>query len=239
MRTRSSSRRFWVPNRHGRQGETLQALNLLSSALMDLNEEQTLSLTKELLAQDPALSLPILQACQQAMRVVGERYQRHEYFLSALIVAGDLFKEVLNLALPASEPSPDRKAAGTIVLGTVAGDIHDIGKNLFGSSLRGFGFRVIDLGVDVPPERFVSEVKQWRPDAVCLSGLLTAAFEKMRETVQLLRVHSDELGYTPPVVLGGGTLENRVCQWAGADSWSTDAMEGVRICQQLAAKAMG
>jgi methanogenic corrinoid protein MtbC1 len=219
-------------------GEALQSLNLLQSALVDLNEEVTLSLAREILAEDEAMSIPLLQACQQAMKVVGERYQRHEYYLSALIVAGDLFKEVLDMALPV-EPAQDGESEGTILLGTVAGDIHDIGKNLFAISLRGFGFRVIDLGVDVPPERFVSEVEQSHPDVVCLSGLLTDAFESMRETVQALRAHTEDFGYDPPVVLGGGTVEDRVCRWVGADSWSADAMEGVRICQQLVRKTTG
>jgi methanogenic corrinoid protein MtbC1 len=219
-------------------GEALQSLNLLQAALTDLDEELTLSLAREILAEDEAMSIPLLQACQQAMKVVGERYQRHEYYLSALIVAGDLFKEVLDLALPA-EPAPGGDGEGTILLGTVAGDIHDIGKNLFAISLKGFGFRVIDLGVDVPPERFVAEVKQWHPDVVCLSGLLTDAFESMRATVQALRAHTADFGYTPPVVLGGGTVEDRVCRWVGADSWSADAMEGVRICQQLVRKTVG
>jgi methanogenic corrinoid protein MtbC1 len=170
---------------------------------------------------------------------VGERYEREEYFISGLIMAGELFKEVLDLAMPSHElPAPER-SCGTILLGTVAKDIHDIGKNLFATSLRGFGFAVIDLGVDVPPERFLAETKRSRPDVVCLSGLILAAFESMKRTVALIRAHEEELGYLPPVVLGGAIIDGRVCDYVGADSWSTDAMEGVRICQKLAARPNG
>ena len=122
------------------------------------------------------------------------------------------------------------------MLGTVAGDIHDIGKNMFATSLRGFDFKVIDLGVDVSPERFLAEVGRSRPDVVCFSGLIMTAFESMKATVSLLRSQEDHLGYRPPIVLGGAIIDGRVCRYAGADSWSTDAMEGVRICQDLAAK---
>jgi methanogenic corrinoid protein MtbC1 len=143
---------------------------------------------------------------------------------------------VLDLVQPSEEQTQPRTAAGTVVLGTVAGDIHDIGKNMFATSLRGFEFKVIDLGVDVSPERFLAEVGRSRPDLVCLSGLIMSAFESMKATVRLLRSQEEALGYGPPVVLGGSIIDGRVCQYVGADSWSTDAMEGVRICQDLVVK---
>jgi len=202
-------------------------------ALIELDEARTLDLTRKLLADGQASPVSILNTCQQALKVVGERYERQEYYISGLIMAGELFKEVLDLAQSPFEQPEQEKPSGTVVLGTVAKDIHDIGKNLFGSSLRGFGFKVIDLGVDVSPEGFLVEVAQSKPDVVCLSGLIMVAFESMRDTVSLLRANEPELGYRPPVVLGGGTIDGRVCEYSGADSWSTDAMEGVRICQNL------
>ena len=212
-------------------------LDQLRTALIELDESRTLEFTRELLVHGEATSLSILNTCQQALKVVGERYERQEYYISGLIMAGELFKEVLELVQPPSELTPSGESAGKVVLGTVAGDIHDIGKNLFGSSLRGFGFDVIDLGIDVSPERFLAEVRRSRPDVVGLSGLIMAAFESMKETVTLLRDNEAELGYRPPVVLGGAIIDGRVCQYCGADSWSTDAMEGVRICQDLMARA--
>ena len=211
-------------------------LDELRLAVAELDEGRTLALVPVLLEQG-ASPLSILNSCQQALRVVGERYERQEYYISGLIMAGELFNEVLDLVQPLYEESPPGETAGTIVLGTVASDIHDIGKNLFATTLRGFDFNVIDLGVDVTPERFLVEVAQSRPDVVCLSGLILAAFESMKQTVALLRGREDGLRYHPPIILGGGTVDGRVCDYCGADSWSTDAMEGVRICQDLVARA--
>jgi methanogenic corrinoid protein MtbC1 len=213
----------------------LATLDALRGALIELDETRTLDFTSELVA-DGLSPLTIVNTCQQALKVVGERYEREEYYISGLIMAGELFKEVLDLVMPSQELPPPEKSCGTILLGTVAKDIHDIGKNLFATSLRGFGFAVIDLGVDVPPERFLAEVERTKPDVVCLSGLILAAFESMKQTVGLIRGHEEGLGYRPPVVLGGAIIDGRVCDFAGADSWSTDAMEGVRICQKLAAR---
>ena len=211
-------------------------LDGLRVALIELDESRTVDLTRELLAHGKATPLSILNTCQQALRVVGERYERQEYYISGLIMSGELFKEVLDLVQPPQEQTPRGESSGTIVLGTVAKDIHDIGKNLFGTALRGFGFKVIDLGVDVSVEKFLEEVNRSRPDMVCLSGLIMAAFESMKATVSLLRDHEAELGYRPPVILGGAIIDGRVCEYCGADSWSTDAMEGVRICQDLLAR---
>jgi dimethylamine corrinoid protein len=217
----------------------LVTLEALRKALIELDETRTLELTRELLAHGDATPLSILSTCQQALKVVGERYEREEYYISGLIMAGELFNEVLDIAQPLYGPVLSEDSLGTIVLGTVARDIHDIGKNLFANSLLGFGFEVTDLGVDVPAEKFLAEVERSRPDVVCLSGLILAAFESMKETVALLRAHETELGYRPPVVLGGAIIDGRVCDFCGADSWSTDAMEGVRICQDLVSRASG
>jgi dimethylamine corrinoid protein len=214
-------------------------LESLSSALIELDEEGTLNWAKRLIAESDVTPLAIVQACQRAMRVVGERYERHEYYLAGLIVAGELFKEVLDLLEPSQIDMPVGEPAGTVVLGTVAGDIHDIGKNMFASALRTFGFAVIDLGVDVPPEQFLAEIKRSRPDVLCLSGLITTAYHSMKHTVELIRANAAHSSSVPPIVLGGATIDDEVCHYAGADSWSTDAMEGVRICERLAASHAG
>ncbi len=212
------------------------ALDRLRIALIELDEAHTLEVTRELLAQGGTTPESILNTCQQALKVVGERYEREEYYISGLIMAGEIFKEVIDLVQPHYEQTPAEKSSGTIVLGTVAGDIHDIGKNLFATSLRSSDFNVIDLGVDIDPQDFLAEVSKSRPDVVCLSGLIVIAFESMKSTVALLRAHEEELGYRPPVVIGGAIIDGRICQYCGADSWSTDATEGVRICQDLVAR---
>jgi methanogenic corrinoid protein MtbC1 len=211
----------------------MELLESLATAIVELDEERTLLLAPEVLAEGKNSPLAILQTCQGAMRVVGERYERGEYYLAALILAGEIFRSVVDIVHPEQAQQVQGEPAGTILLGTVAGDIHDIGKNMFGQSLRAFGFTVVDLGVDVPKETFLDETLRLRPDIICLSGLISFAFGSMKYTVDLLRSHEAQLGYRPPVVLGGGTVDSEVCRFAGADSWSTDAMEGVRICQRL------
>jgi methanogenic corrinoid protein MtbC1 len=211
----------------------MSTLDSLYQALIDLDEELTLKLAREAVERGEAAPRMILSTCQQALRMVGERYERKEYFLAALVMAGELFNEVLEIVQPPQELSEPDVSSGTIVLGTVSGDIHDIGKNVFGTALRSYGFKVIDLGVDVSKESFLAEVRRIHPDVVCLSGLILAAFESMKATTRLIHLHSADLGYRPPVVLGGGTMDSDICDYVGADSWSTDAMEGVRICQKL------
>ena len=211
---------------------TLEDLRI---ALIDLDEKRTLQLARALIAEGEAAPPSILTTCQSALRVVGERYERQEYYLSALIMAGEIFRRVLELVEPVVEPASRGTTLGTVVLGTVAGDIHDIGKNMFSTSLRAYGFTVIDLGVDVSPQRFLEEVGRHRPDVIGLSGLIVRAFESMKATVTLLKDNERELGYRPPVVVGGGIIDGRICKYCGADSWSADAMEGVRICERLLA----
>jgi dimethylamine corrinoid protein len=216
-----------------REGEPMSTLDSLYLALIELDEPLTLRLAHEAVERGETAPRMILSTCQQALRMVGERYERKEYFLGALVMAGELFNEVLEVVQPLQELSESDGSKGTILLGTVSGDIHDIGKNVFGTALRSYGFKVIDLGVDVPKERFLAEVRQSRPDVVCLSGLIFAAYESMKTTTRVIRARSADLGYRPPVVLGGGTIDSDICDFVGADSWSTDAMEGVRICQRL------
>ncbi len=211
----------------------MDLLGALSAAIVELEEDEVLRLTGEVLDEGATTPLVILKACQQAMRLVGERYERGEYALAALILAGEVFRQVYELVQPHQVDEFQGEPVGVIVLGTVAGDIHDIGKNMFGQALRTFGFTVVDLGEDVHDERFLEAVAKHRPDVLCLSGLISIAFESMKRVVDLVREHADELGYMPPVVLGGGTIDSEVCHYAGADSWSTDAMEGVRICEGL------
>lgn len=207
-------------------------LERLSDALVELDEQTTLDLAGQALA-DGVRSLALVQVCEQAMRVVGERYERREYYLSGLILAGEIFREVLEMAQPGLEQELVGEATGRVLVGTVAGDIHDIGKNIVVTALRSFGFTVTDLGVDVPPARFAQAAADLHPDVIGLSGLISSSYHSMKATVELL--HAAEPGHegVPPIILGGGAIDEEVRRYVGADSWSTDAMEGVRICQRL------
>lgn len=197
----------------------------------ELNEQATLELVRARLAQndDP---LHIVEDCQEGMRQVGERYERREYYLSGLIMAGEIFREVMEILTPVIEMRFLGNESGVILLGTVQGDIHDIGKNSLSLLLSSYGFTVHDLGVDVPPGEFLEKASQIHPDIIGLSGLLTSSYDSMRATVHLLRSSSDERLAKVPIVIGGNQLNEQVCQYVGADGWVTDAMSGVRLCQK-------
>jgi methanogenic corrinoid protein MtbC1 len=206
----------------------------LVKLLADLEEEAVLALVRQRVeaGDDP---LMIIEECNAGMRQVGERYEQKQYFLSGLIMAGEIFREVVEIVQPAIENRTYRQASGRVLLGTVQGDIHDIGKDMVGMLLTCHGFTVIDLGVDVPPDEFVKQVSQHKPDIVGLSGVLTASFEVMRETVSLLhRAQQDDGAFT--IIIGGGLIDDQICRYVGADHWVADAMSGVHLCQQLMGK---
>ncbi|MFN2217878.1 MAG: B12-binding domain-containing protein [Anaerolineae bacterium] len=218
-------------------GETKQpgdALRL-SQALADLQEDEALEIVRQRMGRgdDP---LKIIEDCQAGMREVGEQYTQQRYFLAALIMAGEILREIMEIVLPAVESRYTGKSSGRILVGTVQGDIHDLGKNILLMLLRSYGFSVMDLGVDVAPDGFVEGAREFKPHVIGLSGLITAAHVSMRETVGALRTMMAEDGTDIPILLGG-QVDEQVCSYVGADYWTTDAMEGVRLCQRLVAEA--
>ena len=206
----------------------------LIANVAELNEDAAIALVQRRIEQgdDP---LSIVEDSQEGLRQVGERYERREYFLSGLIMGGEIFSEIMEILAPIIELHFTGHEKGTILIGTVQGDIHDIGKNNLSLLLTCYGFTVYDLGVDVPPDEFLNKTMEFRPDIVGLSGLLTSSYDSMRATVELIRGSSDPFVATRPIVLGGNQLNEQVCQYVGANAWVTDAMTGVRICQQLLA----
>lgn len=198
----------------------------------DLNETEALALVEARLQtiEDP---LAVVEDCQEGLRQVGERYEQQVYYLSGLIMAGEIFREAMELLRPHIELRFSGNETGTILLGTVGGDIHDIGKNSLSMLLTSYGFTVHDLGVDVAPVEFLLEAIQVNPDIIGLSGLLTSSFETMRETINIIRLSGEKGISTLPIIIGGNQLTQQVCQYVGADHWVTDAMTGVRLCQQL------
>lgn len=200
----------------------------LIDAIADLQEETALALVHQRLdAGDD--SLLIIEDCQEGMRQVGERYERHEYFLAGLIMAGEIFSQVMELLQPIVERQVSGQASGRILLGTVEGDIHDLGKNIVNMLLSCHNFVVHDLGVDVAPTTFAKKAAQVQPHLVGLSGLLTSSYDAMHATINLLR----ERGYQKPIIIGGGQLSEEVRQYVGADHWTTDAISGVELCKKL------
>jgi len=200
----------------------------LVSAIANLNEELALKLIRDRLAEneDPLI---LIEDCQKGLQRVGDRYTQHKYYLSGLIMGGEIFYEVMELVRPAMESRISGTSSGKILLGTVQSDIHDLGKNIFRLLLSCYKLTVYDLGVDVPPEEFLRQAKKLQPDIVGLSGLITKAYDSMRETVGLFRKE----GYQIPIVIGGSQLSKEVFQYTGADYWVNKADVGVKLCLRL------
>jgi methanogenic corrinoid protein MtbC1 len=200
----------------------------LISAIANLNEELSLKLIRERLAEneDP---LTLIADCQKGLQRVGERYAQHKYYLSGLIMGGEIFYEVMELIRPVMERRISGTSSGKILLGTVESDIHDLGKNIVKLLLSCHKVTVYDLGVDVPPEEFLRQAKKLQPDILGLSGLITNAYDSMRETIKLFR----EEEYQIPIVIGGSQLSKEVFQYTGADYWVNKADEGVKLCLRL------
>ncbi|HHW06678.1 MAG TPA: cobalamin-binding protein [Clostridia bacterium] len=209
-------------------------LQALVQALGDLNEEQLLAMIGEFVAGNPTPEEAqlVVNSCQQGMTKVGDLFEQGEYYVADLIYAGDLLTRVMQMLKPVLGSS-DAKKIGKIVLGTVEGDLHDIGKNIFRNMAEAAGFEVYDLGIDQKPGAFVDKVKEVQPQIVGMSGVLTLALDSMEKTVKAL----EEAGLrdTVKVIIGGNPVTESACRKIGADAFTTNAAEGVKICKNWVA----
>lgn len=203
-------------------------LKVLTQTVGDLEEEEVLDLLNEFVETNPseADAQEAVAACQGGMEIVGDLFEKGEYFVGDLIFAGELLKEVINILKPVLG-NKEKAAAGTIVLGTVHGDLHDIGKNIFKCMSEAAGFEVVDLGIDVAPETFVEKAIECNPFVVGMSGVLTLAIDSMKATVDALKA----AGVDAKVIIGGNPVTKEFCEFVGADKFTTNAAEGVKICQ--------
>ena len=205
----------------------MSKLTEIANALADLNEELTAKLVKEALDEKiPADE--VLQACQEGMNQVGGRFECQDYFVSDLIMSGEIFKQI-GVLLEPHLVSGGAARMGKIVMGTVKGDIHDIGKDIVVNMLKAAGFEVIDLGVDVPPSRFVDALKQSGATVLGLSGLLTLAFDSMKETIR--EISAAGMREKVRIMVGGGPVDGNVCKAVGADDWGANAQQAVRLAK--------
>ncbi len=197
----------------------------IATMLAELKEDEALAEVRRVLDEggDP---LSLVEGLREGMSEVGRRFEEKEYFLSELIMSAEIFKEAIALIAPHLEAGmgPSR---GSVVIGTVKGDIHDIGKNIVATLLRCEGYDVHDLGVDVPPEVFVDKLKETGASLLALSGLLTLAFDSMKETVDNLA----EAGMRDKVkvIIGGGPVNEKVVEYSGADAFGVDAAQAVKL----------
>ncbi len=202
----------------------------LIDAITEMREEDAIRLTNELLdgGTSPA---DILGACKDAMEVIGNRFEKGECFIPELMLAGEMMSAISGVLKPRMAGEATSKKIGKFVLGTVQGDIHDIAKDIVGFMLDLNGFEVTDLGVDVPPAKFVETVKETGARIVGLSGFLTLAFDPMKDTVKALK----DAGLTDvKVMIGGGQIDENIRQYTGADAYGKDAMAAVALAKEWA-----
>ena len=201
----------------------------LARKFADLNEDGVLNLVRQAI-KDGTEPQVILKACQDGIIIVGERFENGIYFISDLMLSGHIFKEVNELVKPLLGEGSDTAAKGKVIIGTVSGDIHDIGKDIVVRQLEVNGYDVIDLGVDVPEERFVSSVKETGATVVGLSGLLTIAFDSMKNTIQALE--DADLRDSIKVMIGGSIISQDICEQTGADGWGNNTQIAVNLCKE-------
>ena len=201
----------------------------LVEAIADMREDDAIKMVEDALdrEEDPN---QILEDCRLAMEIVGKRFESNEYFLPELILAGEILSKIASLTKPKLVASAPAKKLGTVVIGTVQGDIHDIGKDIVTFMLDVNGFEVHDLGVDVPAEKFVDAIRQYKPSVVGLSGFLTLAYDSMKTTVQAI---SDAgLRDKVKIMIGGGQINDTIKEYTGADAYGRDAMAAVTLSKQ-------
>ena len=199
----------------------------LIHAITEMQEEEALKIAQKLL-DDGVDPLDILDDCRAAMEVIGERFECGEAFIPELMLAGEMLTQISEVIKPHIQQEAASAKLGKIVLGTVQGDIHDIAKDIVGFMLDLNGFEVTDLGVDVPPAKFVEAVKKTGATIVGLSGFLTLAYEPMKATVAALK----EAGLDVKVMIGGGQVDEQIRQYTGADAYGKDAMAAVALAKQ-------
>lgn len=201
----------------------------ISKALAELDEDLVLDGVKSLFEKGVPI-FDILVALQKGMEEVGKKFEAKEYFLSELIMSADVFKEATGL-LGDAFANDSSETLGTVVMGTVKEDIHDIGKDIVVTILRCNGFKVIDLGVDVPYEKFVEAIKEHNPQIIGLSCLLTSTFENMKGTIVAIEEAGLREGRT--ILIGGGPTDQKVREYVNADIVCMNAQEAVDTCKKI------
>ncbi len=202
----------------------------LIESLAQLNEKEVLKIVEDRIRknEDPA---GILKEIREGMDAVGQKYEGGDFYLGELVYAGEILKQVTSLIRPKLAQSSATKSAGTVVMGSVAGDLHDIGKNIVIFLLEANGFSVVDLGVDVPPATFVEKIKESSAGYVGLSGLLTAAIDSMKTTIKTIRKGAPA---GVKVIIGGAPVDEEAKRYTGADAFGRDALDGVGIIKSWA-----
>jgi trimethylamine corrinoid protein len=200
----------------------------LVGLLSDLKENEALQFVESALegGADPQA---LLEDARQGMNIVGERFSREEYFIPDLIFSGEILKGIVKRLEPHLKKGKEQKRLGKVIVGTVAGDIHDIGKDLVVFMLDVSGFEVMDMGIDVPAQKFVDAIRETGCQVVGLSGFLTLAFDSMKETIDAIK--NADLRDKVKIMIGGGQIDEQVRKYTGADAYGRDAVAAVHLAK--------
>ena len=202
----------------------------LVDAVVEMEEEKAKALTDKYL-EEGADPLKIIDAYREAMNEVGRRFEEETYFLPELILAGEMMTATAEKIAPYIKGSEEGgKKRGRVVIATVEGDIHDIGKNIVAFMLDVNGYEVMDLGVNVPIQKVVDAAKDFRPHVIGLSCLLTVGYQSMKLTIEALRKEGFE-GQSK-IMVGGSPVDNQVRDYVGADAYGKDAIKAVNLCDK-------
>jgi 5-methyltetrahydrofolate--homocysteine methyltransferase len=203
----------------------------LIDLIVGMQSPEAIDLTKAML-DGGANPNSILEICRKAMDTVGRKFEAGEYFVPELILAGDMLERISELVKPLLKTSGggQQKTHGKVLIGTVAGDLHDIGKNIVTFMLDVNGFEVKDIGIDVPVATFVKEIRDFQPQVVGLSGFLTLAYDAMKETVEAITRAG--LRDRMKIMIGGGQVDQVICDYTGADAFGLNAMHAVKFCKE-------
>jgi len=194
--------------------------------IIELNEEKVTELVKERLKnnEDP---LKIMDDVKEAMKAIGDKFSNKEYFLPELIMSGEILRQIFEEIGPKLKEKQTSDSKGKVLLGTVAGDIHDIGKDVVKFMLDANGFEVLDLGVDVPADKFIECLKEFKPKVLALSGFLTLAYDSMKDIIDKLKTAG--LRDSVKIMIGGGTVDERIVEYVGADAYGESAVDAVKM----------
>jgi methanogenic corrinoid protein MtbC1 len=203
--------------------------NKLIELMADLKEEETMTRVKELIDEgtDPLI---ILASARAAMEIVGKRFETYEYFIPDLVMAGEILTAITAIIKPLLSAPESGHKKGKVLIGTVEGDIHDIGKDLVTFMLDVSGYEVMDIGIDVPVQVFVEKVKEFQPQVVGLSAFLTLAYDSMKKTVDALEAAG--LRKNLKIMIGGGQIDEEIREYVKADAYGKDAVAAVGLCNQ-------
>lgn len=201
----------------------------LITLLVELKEQDCLRVTGERLeaGEDPH---KIIEDAREAMKIVGQRFADNVYFIPDLVYSGKILEQISEIVKPELSQKSQTKRLGKFVIGSVAGDLHDIGKNLVSFMLDVSGFEVFDLGVDVPAQAFVDKIKEVEAEVLGLSGFLTSVYQAMKDTVEVVKTAG--LRDQVKIMIGGGVMDDEVKKFSGADAYRPDAMAAVTLAKE-------